>query len=296
MINLKVSDDKEEFFLRIEKNNCVLVENEIGIMKLYLCFYKIICEKNNELTGYLDHKAISSKDFILLNLLNYSTFSDSFQFKKGSLLFCYIDLLLKSSADDFDVSIYDKISTFLSQSLFNGEVAIDYQVDEDFMKLILSICNFSVEFREDPLVIMKKILDKLLSQEMSKKYIIFYNSRVLDFDFSQYDCCYSFDINFGYSLQKYNLISFSDRIQELNLEVLENEIKLLWPISYKENQIAKNLKKYFEQYLFLDELYLTSADEVIMAYIIQKLFHLNKRLIYDNSLLNNNIKSFLTNF
>lgn len=296
MINLKINGNREELFLRIEKNNCVLVENEIGVMKLYLCFYKIICEKNNELSGYFDYKAISSKDFVLFNLLNYSTYSDSFQFKKGSLLFYYIELLLKSSVDDADVSIYDKISTFLDQALFNEEVAIDYQIDEDFMKLVLSICNFSVGYNGNPLVIMKKMLHKLLSQEMGKKYIIFYNSRVLDFDFSQYDCCYSFDINFGYPLKDYNLISFSDRIQELNLEVLEREIKLLWPISYEEDQIVKSLKKYFGQYLFLDELYLTSTDEVIMAHIIQKLFHFNKNLIYDNSLLNNNIKSFLTNF
>ncbi len=296
MINLKVSNGEEDFFLRIEKNNCVLVENETGIMRLYLWLYKIICEKNSSFSGCFDFKTINSKDFVLLNLLDYTVFSESFQFKKGTLLFYYIESLLKSSVDYFDTSIYDKISNFLNQILDDSGLEIEYQVEEDFLKIILSICNFSVSSKCLPFENMKQLLNRIFCTELNKKYIIFYNSRIFDFDFSKYDCCYSFDVNFGCSLQRYNLISFSDRVQELNLEVLMREVKLLWPISYEECQIVENIRKYFEQFLFLDELHLNFTDEVITAHIIQKLFHFNKHLIYDSSLLSDNIKSFLTKF
>lgn len=296
MINLKLESEMEDFFLRIEKDNSVLVENETGVMNLYLWLYKIICEKNSSFSGCFDYKVINSKDFVLLNLLDYNVFSDSFQFKKGSLLFYYIESLLKSSADYFDSLIYDKISEFINHALCDGNLEIEYQLEEDFMKIILSICDFSVDINSSSLAVMEQLLDKLFCRELNKKYIVFYNSRIFDFDFSRYDCCYSFNVNFGQPLDRYNLISFSNGVKELNLEKVIHEVELLWPVSYKEDQIVNNLRKYFGQYLFLDELYLISADEIIMAHIIQRLFHFKKNLIYDSSLLNNNIKSFLTNF
>lgn len=295
MIKLKITNEFNDVFLKIRKNNKILIKDELGVINFYFLFYRIICEKSSDIQGYLENKNINHKDFILINLLNYDEFSNALLFKKGSLLYCYIESIIKESIDSFDESVYNKIISFIDNSLEKSNLGIDYQIDENFLKLIFSICDFQLKNNNKNLSSVETILDSILRKENVKKYIIFYNSKIINIDFSKYDCCCSFDIAIGYPVEEYNLISFKDELKEFNIEILEKEIESLWPISYNQLDIKKYMKKYFEQYIYLNELNLELKDDIIMANIIQKLFNINQKINYDYSSLDSNIKSFLTN-
>lgn len=295
MIKLKITNEFNDIFLKIRKNNKILIKNELGVINLYLLLYKMICGRNSDIQGYLENKNINQKDFILINFLNYEEFNNALLFKKDSLLYYYTESIIKESIDSFDEMIYNKIISFVDNSLEKSNLEIDYQLDENSLKLIFSICNFRLKNNEKYLSSIEIMLDSILRKENFKKYIVFYNSKIINIDFSKYDCCYSFDIAAGYPIEEYNLISFKNELKEFNLEILEKEIEFLWPISYNQSDIKKYMKRYFEQYISLNELNLESKNDIIMASIIQKLFNINQKTNYDSSSLDNNIKSFLTN-
>lgn len=144
------------------------------------------------------------------------------------------------------------------------------------------------------LQIINKLLLKILSSsDNSKNYIIFYNSSVLNIDFSNYECCYSFDVNKNLNISKYNLLS-TNQVLEFHLDVVQHQAKLLWPTHYTIEMIFFYLERYFKYYLGFDKVELTEQNEIIMASIIKKLFGFNQMIIYDSSFIEHNIKSFLT--
>ena len=296
MITLKIQGDSCDIFLRIQKNNCILLENELGIIDLYDKIYQLLYEKNCKLTGFFENKVISSRDFILLNFLDMSTIVEAFQVRKGSLMFEYVNCLLKESMESVNLNLYNEISEFIENTLLFSNLNMTYQLDEDFLKLIHSIISFSAIDSDSKGKIngIKEMLKKIFTYNIQKKYIVFYNSSFLDFDFSQYDFVYSFDLNCNNQFENYNLIS-SFSVKEFHLDILEKEINLLWPISYSEIDIKKILKRYFQSYLARNELVLEDVNEILMAHILHKVLNFHKKIIYDESLLDDNIKSFLTN-
>lgn len=82
MIKLKIRNEYDELFLRIRKDNHILVENELGYRDLYLKFYQLIKEKQDNLVGYFDDKLITSKDFILIDLMDLEELLAMIQYKK----------------------------------------------------------------------------------------------------------------------------------------------------------------------------------------------------------------------
>lgn len=294
MIQLKMNSADEEQFLRIQKDNHILVENEKGMIDFYNRFMKLI-EGTEEFTGFIDYKKIDSKSFVLLNLLDYQVLNEAVQYKKGSLLFEYIDFVLKDHISTFPESINLELVSFLDKIFYQENLQVDYVVNEDSIKLLHNQVQFFLPCKslEMQLEAIKEMLNSLFIHNLTKKYIIFYNSKIIDYDFSKYDCCYSFDVNQNKPFEVYNLMAI-DAVREFNLNILKKEIELLWPIEYREEHLKKIIEKYFTQYLFLEEIKLSIPEEILVAHIIQKLLGIDKKLSYDSSILNYNIKSFLT--
>lgn len=294
MIKLKIRNEYDELFLRIRKDNHILVENELGYRDLYLKFYQLIKEKQDNLVGYFDDKLITSKDFILIDLMDLEELLAMIQYKKGSLLFDYVNRELLEKVVVFDNDFYNQVS-ILVEDVFDS-LGVSYQLEDNNLKLIQSLLQVSIDVKNIPslLQIINKLLLKILSSsDNSKKYIIFYNSSVLNIDFSNYECCYSFDVNKNLNISKYNLLS-TNQVLEFHLDVVQQQVKLLWPTHYTIEMIFFYLERYFKYYLGFEKVELTEQNEIIMASIIKKLFGFNQMIIYDSSFIEHNIKSFLT--
>ncbi len=216
------------------------------------------------------------------------------QYKKGSLLFDYVNRKLLEKVVEIDNDFYNKVS-ILVEDVFDS-LGVSYQLEDNNLKLIQSLLQVYIDFKDitSLLQIINKLLLKVLSSsDNSKKYIIFYNSGILNIDFSNYECCYSFDVNKNLNISKYNLLS-TNWVLEFYLDVVQQQVKLLWPIHYTSEIIYFYLARYFKYYLGFEKLELTEQNEIIMASIIKKLFGFNQMVIYDFSLIEHNIKSFLT--
>lgn len=295
MIKLKINGECDELFLRIRKDNHILIEGELGYMNFYLLFYRLIKDKQNNLglNGYLDDRLINNKDFILINLTDLEEILAIIQYKKGNLLFDYINMNLLEKLSIIDNNFYNQIDTIIEG--IAQDLGVDYQLEENSLKLIQTLIQISVS-SSDYFSILKtvnKILCKILSTVDNKKYIVFYNSNIIDIDFSQYQNCYSFDINQQLEISKYNMLS-TNKIKEFHLDMIQEQVKLLWPMEYTNEVICYYLKRYFKYYLGFKEVELTDKNEIIIASIIKKIFDFNQLIVYDSSLLEYNIKSFLT--
>lgn len=295
MIKLKIKNEYDELFLRIRKDNHVLVENELGYRNLYLKFYQLIREKHDNLVGLLDDKLITGKDFILINLIDLEEILTMVQYKKGNLLFDYVNRELLEKIVEIDNEFYNQVSILVKNVI--DDLDINYQVEDNNLKLIQSLLQISVDVKDiaSLLQIINKLLLKILSSsDNNKRYIVFYDSSILNMDFFKYECCYSFDINKKLNISKYNLLS-TNQISEFYLDIIQQQVELLWPIHYTSEMICFYLGRYFKYYLGFETLELIEQNEIIMASIIKSLFGFNQLITYDSSLIDNNIKSFLTN-
>ena len=145
MIKLRMIKQDEELFLRIRKDNHILIENKLGYMNLFLLFYQLLREKQDslKLVGYLDNKLIMSKDFILLNLLDLEQILTMTQFKKGSVLFEYINEKILEKAFKMDNAFYSQLDMIMND--ITGDLPIDYELEENNVKLIQAITQFTVK-------------------------------------------------------------------------------------------------------------------------------------------------------
>lgn len=297
MIRLKISEKKNELFFRIKKDNHVLIENKTGIMDFYLLFYRMLEEKldGQDLNGYLNETAITSKDFVLINLLDIEKIISTIQYKKGSILFDVINGVLLDKLSLVEDNIYQPIDEMMDSCIKELGLDIFYQVENNNLKLIQTVMKIYLHdyCMESIIETLKKLLIRMLNRIDSKRYIIFYNSEILDFSFSEYSNCYSFDVNQDLPLESYNMISHKI-LTEINMDILKERIKMLWPVSYNDEQLDKNLFQYLKYYLGLKSIELVAKDEIIMASILKKLWNLPQIIIYESSSLDNNIKSFLT--
>ena len=297
MIRLKISEKENELFLRIKKDNNILIENKIGIMDFYLLFYRMLDEKveGKNISGYLNDTAITSKDFVLINLLDIDKILSTIQYKKGSILFDVINELLFDKLSLIEDEIYHPIDEIMANCINELNLDLLYQIENSNLKLIQAVMKISPRnyCMESIIETLRKLLMNMLNRIDSKKYIIFYNSEILNFDFSEYGNCYSFDVNQDFPLERYNMISHR-KLTEINIDILKKQVKLLWPISYNDEIIDKNLSQYLRYYLRFRSIELVETDKIIMASILKKLWNLSQIIIYDSSILNDNIKSFLT--
>ena len=296
---LKIIEERNDLFLRIEKDNKILIESEKGYRNLYLQLRRIINDKDSSIKGYIDNKEITSKEFRIINLMSYDCIIDELDYKKGSLFYEYIELILKSNIEQISDKLNETISSFLNKIIVSSDIDFNYELNNDYIKILQNMTNYKIKSKNmDEVFLISQIVKQLLSKGTEPnliKYFVFYNSNFLKFDFSKYDMCYSFDIGNNCSFEEYNLISTSNNIKEFEYERIISELKAWWPIPYSNFVIEKLAKKYFSQFLILETIELEKQDEVIMAQLLGKILNIKKKLLYNVIILDDNVQSFLTN-
>ena len=296
---LKIIEEQNDLFLRIEKDNKILIESEKGYRNLYLQLRRIINDKSSSTKGYIDNKEITSKEFRIINLMSYDCIIDELDYKKESLFYEYIESILKSNIEQISDKLNETIYSLLEKIVISSDIDFNYELNNDYIKTLQNITNYKIKSKNmDEVFLISQIIKQLLSKGTGPnlmKYFIFYNSNFLKFDFSKYDMCYSFDIGNNCSFEEYNLISTSNNIKEFEYERIISELRAWWPIPYSNFVIEKLAKKYFSQFLILETIELENQDEVIVAYLLGKILNLNKKLFYSKANIDNNVQSFLTN-
>ena len=296
---LKIIEEQNDLFLRIEKDNKILIESEKGYRNLYLQLRRIINDKSSSTKGYIDNKEITSKEFRIINLMSYDCIIDELDYKKESLFYEYIESILKSNIEQISDKLNETIYSLLEKIVISSDIDFNYELNNDCIKTLQNITNYKIKSKNmDEVFLISQIIKQLLSKGTGPnlmKYFIFYNSNFLKFDFSKYDMCYSFDIGNNCSFEEYNLISTSNNIKEFEYERIISELRAWWPIPYSNFVIEKLAKKYFSQFLILETIELENQDEVIVAYLLGKILNLNKKLFYSKANIDNNVQSFLTN-
>ena len=286
MILLKINDEYHDSVFRIQKENRVLDTGNY-IMNFYLFFYRKIVEKDDKLSIIMNDISVDSKNYVLVNLLDFEQVIKELYYKKGSLLYEYVNVKIMKSYDCFDLTFFTDIYNECCNCFRDTFVAVSPVVEENLIKLIQNFYQFSVDYSDCETIyrFIFEILKLVMEENPLKKYIIFYNSEILHFDFSKFDNCYSFDVAKNYEFKNYNFMIG---------ETVFAEIERLWPNAYRFDKIYSYLEKYFNYYFFRKKIILSEQDEIILATILNKIFDLKKNLIFDFSSLDNNVQSFLT--
>ena len=217
---MKMKTNEEEFQLDISKKNSILVLNKLTFLKFYNSFYQIFTNKNKDVSIILENKLIDSKNAFMLTLTDQSEILENMNFKKGTLFYEYIITQINSNETlDNDIVFYDLIN-ILKNIQGSSEMNMEYEVNEDLEKLILSQVEFNlkVDF-ENINEIIGFLLKNYLEKNKNKIGIIFYDSSLISFDINLYDSCYFFDLNVKKKLTEYNVI-IEDEVKEFKLDFI----------------------------------------------------------------------------
>lgn len=277
----------------IRKNNSILYSDLLQLLRFYRFFYEVIEYKNKDIEISIGNKKINSKDAILINLMDVSSCLNNLKYDKNSLLYLYILRLL----DDVDITKQDKILNSIEslgdEILNNSDLELSYDFDVNISKIMTSFFKFDVTL-EDYKTTIKLLVDSIVNLDLNKIYIIFYNSNLIKLDFLNNDNVYMFDVSIDNDLRNYN-ISLVDEIKEFNYDLLISEIEKLWPILFEREKINNIMDRFYHIFNSNKDYYTDNQNEVILNKILNMIFLKNREIRYDSSILDNNIKSFLTN-
>ncbi|HHW68736.1 MAG TPA: hypothetical protein GX747_00130, partial [Tenericutes bacterium] len=93
MINLLVKNNLIITDVQILKENNVIYNNKKQILNFYRYFDEAINEKNDTIVIKIGEKKVTSKDYILINLLDLQSVLDSIKYKRGNIIYDYINIL-----------------------------------------------------------------------------------------------------------------------------------------------------------------------------------------------------------
>lgn len=291
IIKLQIQSNQELLELNIKKhNNCILVQQE-GLFKIYCSFREVTLEKNKNYSIKIDNKLLNSKEYVLINLLDYNSIRDNLTNKKGSLLLEYFCEKIKN-LDFIDTDIIlEKIVDIGKKIVTESGIQISFEIDENITKIIFEILKFqnnAVNF-DEIIQSIQFLLYETISLNIMKTYIVFYDSSFLPLIFNNYENVLSFNVS--KSEEIYNLISLAE-VKELNISKIKNEIEKVWPLSCNEKFIDELLYEYYHSKISLNRLFAKTEEEVIFFNIMNKLLNFHKEIKW-NIQISNNIKSFL---
>ncbi len=296
MIELCLEKNNQEHEILISKYNGLLYRNLEQILDFYRYFEEVLFEKDEGVNIIIGNKKITSKDFILINLLDVQSILDNLKYSKGNLLYEYSNIII----ENFDIELNVEISNYLEEKLniIKKEFCFDSHLsfDTSIIKLFSNFAQFK------PLISTEKINEKIekmlnyvLIHNINKIFIIFINSDLININVNNNDNVYIFDISFNQNIMKYNIL-FTNEIINLDYELLMNSIKLNWPTVYQENQIKHSVESYFKHYYHCNNFISNDKNILIINAILNKLYGLKQKVEYDSIQIDNTIKSFLDSF
>lgn len=296
MINLVIKNDGVINDMLFSKENNIIYRNLNQVLTLYRNFDEVINEKNENIIIKIGEKRVTSREYILINLIDFQTILDSVKYKRGNILYEYISILFENL--DFGVQIetnlfLEKIFGVIQKEFcFNSHISFE----DNLFKIFNSCADFKPIINDSEIVLkIQEILDYIIKIKMDKKFIIFINSEYLKIDINKNDNIFILDINSDKPMNQYNII-FLNEIQNFDINILLDNIKLNWPINYIDSEVEQSLGKYFKFYYNKEIVDDKDEKVLIIAKMINKMYDFNQKIVYSDNCSNNIIKSFLDNF
>ena len=293
MITMKMKTSEEELQLDISKKNSILILNKLTFLKFYNNFYQVFENKNKDIEIFLENKLLDSKNAFLLTLTDQTEILENMNFKKGTLFYEYIVTQINSNEIlDNDIIFYDLINILknIQRSL---KMNIDYVMNEDLEKLILSQVEFNLKVNfENINEIINLLLKNYLEKNISKTGIIFYDSSLISININSYESCYFFDINSKKRIEEYNEI-VDKEVKEFDLEFIINKLESIWPVDFNKDEVAFYLELYWKNSLVDLELEVSNETSLLTYGLLDKMYNKKAKTIIRNFQIRDNVKSFL---
>ena len=293
VITMKMKTSEEEFQLDISKKNSILILNKLTFLKFYNNFYQVFENKNKDIEIFLENKLLDSKNAFLLTLTDQTEILENMNFKKGTLFYEYIVTQINSNETlDNDIIFYDLINILknIQRSL---KMNIDYDMNEDLEKLILSQVEFNLKVNfENINEIINLLLKNYLEKNISKTGIIFYDSSLISININSYESCYFFDINSKKRIEEYNEI-VDKEVKEFDLEFIINKLESIWPVDFNRDETMLYIELYWKSKLINLSLEVLNETSLLTYKLLDKMYNKESKIIIKNFQIRDNVKSFL---
>ena len=284
---------EEELQLDISKKNSILILNKLTFLKFYNNFYQVFENKNKDIEIFLENKLLDSKNAFLLTLTDQTEILENMNFKKGTLFYEYIVTQINSNETlDNDIIFYDLINILknIQRSL---KMNIDYDMNEDLEKLILSQVEFNLKVNfENINEIINLLLKNYLEKNISKTGIIFYDSSLISININSYESCYFFDINSKKRIEEYNEI-VDKEVKEFDLDFIINKLESIWPVDFNRNETMLYIELYWKSKLINLSLEVLNEISLLTYKLLDKMYNKESKIMIKNFQIRDNVKSFL---
>jgi hypothetical protein len=293
---MEIITREENIDLNIRNYNNILCSDSSKIIEFYKKFDDIINEKEQSVTIRIGEKKISSKDFILINLMDIQEIIDSIKYKKSSILYEYINFKLENIAPDYQIDINNYLEQTFMKIMKDLPFESNISFDESISKVFSNLANFHPIINvEDINEKINMMLNELVANKLDKIFIIFVNSEYFQLSNENLHNTYIFDISKKNSILNYNLIFMSD-FQNFYMENLLNLIMINWPIQYDSLEVEIALDEYFKNYLDVNNIITENQNIAIISKILNKTYSFNKKITLINPNKNVIVQSFLDSF
>lgn len=240
----------------IQKNNNIIYKDKITILE----FYNILQLGINKTKDvFISNNKLNNKEYCLINLMDINSVIENTKYIKNSLIYEYINLIV-----DNKENYLNKIENVVNNLMLEVKEKLDFNISWDFnnnlSKIISSLADIdiTIDIKKIELII-KKILEYILKNNINKTYIIFIDRDLINLDFNE-DNLYIFNINNNIkNLYDYNLL-FLDNFYDFNLDILLENIKLNWNKDYDDSYILNLLTDFINIYLKYDNVLISNKD------------------------------------
>lgn len=296
MIELKIDNNDLNESIYIRKSNGIIFTSKLDLLNFYNYFDSSLIEKNENLKIYINNKKLSSKDYILINLMDITSIIESLKFKKGSLLYEYISLLFNND----DIEEISNIESFIEELFLkrknNFPFKCNYDFNVDVWKLINCTLNIYTNIKTEEInKTILNIINRLMELKFDKTYIVFYDSSMINLDISNYDNAYIFDISTKIPFEDYNIL-LNNEFKNIDTIALTEKLQLNWPTPIKEKEIKHLLNNYISDYFLKEKIITYDESYIYLIKLLNKYYDLNKILSTNFNNLSNITKSFLDKF
>ncbi len=271
----------------IDSNNHLIYQHYNEILNLYKLFDDSINEKIKDLNIKVGDKKINSKDYILYNFMDIQSILECIKYKKGSLLYDYVNTYLLDNIVNID-ELNNYIKNYFCTYLNN--CGIDFQINSsDNVIKIFSNSLELIPFINVPIEKINLMFKYITQNNLNKTIIVFINSDnfLLDLNFEN---VIIFDVSRKIDFYKNNILI--NNLTNLDINIVLDYLEKSWPIQFNKNIVLYWLKYYFEYCFSLSAMTISNNELLIIAILLNKEYKLNQKINYSNN-ISNIIKSFI---
>ena len=228
------------------------------------------------------------KYFKIIKLLDYLFEKENLTRKKNSLYCEYIRLKYNNLSEKQKDVINSKYQKILNSLM--TQINIDLTIKEEnffdyiFTLITSSEINFSLTNIDD-------IINYITKENSTTKYIILTDSSKYNIEVLENTII--LDINTNKNLADYNILIYDNKIKNIYIEVIVDNLFRYWPEPIKIKELLHFCNNNFINIFRKEKVYTFDKKEAIMAKFMNENYALNIKIKYLSN--HQTIKSFLTN-